>query len=214
MQCVHHQHFPIKDIRFAPFNPPDRVAEANTRDLRRSMEKDGFWPFSSVIIGNGNVLADGHRRVSVARELGIESVPADVIDEDADKWWALWNGTRRVLHTKDVLYAHVMGLNELPANGRRYIQMLDECLGPESLKALVVKHGIAPAIYAEARQLAIYCGLKQDVTFLVQCIYWLTENKMRHTAHTAMRSDIDPRLLIDAVKGNKRIVLGAFVVSE
>lgn len=66
----------INDLKAADYNPRVELKPGNRKyeDLKRSIQKFGF--VDPVVINFDNTLIGGHQRVNVARDMGIEEIPA------------------------------------------------------------------------------------------------------------------------------------------
>tara|TARA_R100000353_G_scaffold2087_5_gene3093 strand:- start:138 stop:719 length:582 start_codon:yes stop_codon:yes gene_type:complete len=76
----------IKDLIEAEYNPRE-ITENQFNDLKLSIEKFGF--VEPIIVNNHpdrvNVVIGGHQRLKVAEFLGMESVPAVLVELDEDE---------------------------------------------------------------------------------------------------------------------------------
>jgi hypothetical protein len=189
-------------LKPAPFNPEGRTQ--NVKDLERSIEKYGFWPFCPILITSDNMIADGHRRWTAAKNLGLEDVPVEVVEMEVGELWAQFNGTRRDVSSRESLYAYTHGMGTLPERGRRAIERLKKIIGEKGLKHLSDMN-ISPNILSVARSIAAYCGDKSDA-FTAKVIYWLIENSTQRAAIMAMQNDIPSKVLKQAVEENRIIV--------
>ena len=77
---------PIKDLKFADYNPR-KISKENFERLRRSIKEFGFTVPNTVNSHNGreNVLIGGHMRTRAAEAEGMTEVPCWIIDVDPQK---------------------------------------------------------------------------------------------------------------------------------
>ncbi len=84
------QHIEVSDISPNPYNPRMVFDQVELDDLKKSISKVGILVPLTVYKNTKNfpktsyILLDGERRWRCAKELGMETVPANVIDEPED----------------------------------------------------------------------------------------------------------------------------------
>lgn len=200
----------INTLKPSPFNPPTRIESKHIRDLVRSMENYGFWTFCPLLISSDGYIADGHRRYAAAKEIGIETIPVISTPFTADELWSAFNGTRLEISATDVLIAASMGLTTLPRKQARTIELLKDTVGDAGLKRLAEMR-VSPSIRSRAKRIANLCG-KTDAAFLAQTIFWMVDNKMSLVAHYLNESNIDTKIVIQAIEKNRPIRLSGISV--
>lgn len=194
-----------EDLKAAPWNPQIRVQIQYLRDLRASMEADGFWDFMPILADKNGVIIDGHRRWTVAKLLNIEDVPVTIVDDDADKIWSGINGTHMSLTGAQTLQAVSSGLKTRPPKFARLIAQLEDAIGEAGAKELG-QRGISPGVMNVARRIARYCLLEDDREFMRLTVYWIVNNsRMSVVTARAINDGVDPNVIEKAVRGNKTL---------
>lgn len=197
----------------AKFNPASRIEERRLKYLKRSMEEHGFLDAFPIIVGEDNVVADGHRRLTVAKILGIDKIPVLVINGglSLEQYWSL-NSISESPSATEVLEAYTKGMLVLPEKHRNNILLLQTILGGKrQLKELFRKGKFSPALYQQSKRVANYCSRGDEPEFISAVICWLVENKMQHVIRVALENNVEPKVLISAVEENRPLSIVANV---
>src|SRR5688572_26462280 len=96
-------------LKFAPFNPQSRTTSRAISKLKKEIEKAGGI-IVPLVVTLDNYIADGHRRLSVARELNYESVPVVRIDQSLPDLWSTLNGGNMAVGKKTWMQAVSEGM--------------------------------------------------------------------------------------------------------
>jgi len=190
-------YLPTDKIEAAPWNPPRRTNSKVMASLVRSMRENGFWWYMPLIIGRGDVLADGHRRLAAACELRIVSVPVLRVDKAADVLWSEINGRRRTVSAAESLEAHVRGLQAIPDQHSRPVQEIVNVVGLDELRKDYMI-GVSPSILTWAKTIGRYIG-QTDARMIAQITMWLRKHEMQRRVRAAMDGGIEPGLLMGHV---------------
>ncbi|MBX3050830.1 MAG: ParB N-terminal domain-containing protein [Caldilineaceae bacterium] len=75
---------PITHVHFAPFQPANRLEEKKLSSLKAEIVR-AKRIIQPVVLTDTMEVADGHRRITIAAELGWDSVPA-IFEEGATDW--------------------------------------------------------------------------------------------------------------------------------
>lgn len=189
-------------LKPAAWNPEIRIQLRYLKPLRDSMEAEGFWDFSPILVDRQGTIIDGHRRWTVAKLLNIEEVPVTIVDDDADRIWAMFNGTRMDLTGAQAMQANALGLKTRPPKYSSLMTLLEDTVGQEGIRVLG-QRGVSPHIIKSARRIAHYCMIDEK-EFLKATVYWLALNsQMSVLAVRAMRDGIKGDILEKAIRGNK-----------
>lgn len=199
---------PIKDIKTAGFNPPVRTTPAALEQLKVQVLAAGGILAPVHIDGDG-VLADGHRRVAVARELQMETVPAFIWPEwKAEALWVWLNAGSMDITPSQWFAAVFHGLPldtaNMPMSIRRRIERLSELLDREDV-ARLIELGRSPTIIDTAAFVARYCEREDDSTFLKKTVLWFLDNQSQFSARRAIADECPPDLLIEAIEEGKGV---------
>lgn len=201
----------VDELTFSKFNPKSRTEERRLKYLKHSMEEHGFVDAFPIIANEDGVVADGHRRLTVARLLGIDKVPVMYVNGGitVEQYWS-FNAISESPTATEVLDAYTNGMNVLPDKHRNTIILLQATLGGKrQLKELFKKGSFSPAIYHYSKHIANYCNRGDDVSFVVQAINWLVEKKMQRNARLAIESNVDPEVLISAIEESRPLSIVA-----
>lgn len=187
----------------APWNPEIRTQLDTLRDLRGSMERDGFWEWAPILVDQGGTIIDGHRRWTCAKLLGIDDVPVTVVDDDADRVWATFNGTHMNLSGAQAMQAVASGLHTRPPKYADKLAKLESIVGPDGIRELG-QRGISPFVVDKALFIARNTGLSDDQAFVKKTIFWLCDHRLMSTvAVRAIKSGVNPRLIELAIRENR-----------
>jgi ParB-like nuclease domain len=203
----------IMTLKPAKFNPETRTEEHRLRYLRQSMEEHGFIESCPIIIDKNGVIADGHRRYTVAKLLGMCDVPVLQINGrlSLEPYWSL-NTVSESPTATEVLEAYTKGMNVVPLKQSRAITLLESALGGKRhVSELFAKGRFSPQAYYSGKRIANYVGRGDDKRFIARSIVWLIENKMQTITTIAIKSDVDPGVLVQAIEANRPLNLVANV---
>lgn len=162
----------------APFDPEIRRDDKYTKNLVQSMKEYGFWLDKPITITKDYVIADGHRRWTVAKKLGIREVPCIVTHLDIETAWAQGMATTRPISAKEVFQAYSKGLREIPNNATGgTIKSIKNKYG-EDLILYLAEHGLStsPVMYAE--RTCSYIGWEKSVENIRKVVLWIVEHKL------------------------------------
>lgn len=204
----------VDELTAAKFNPESRTQERRLKHLKNSMEEHGFIEAFPIICNQDGVVADGHRRLAVAKMLGIEKVPVLYVNGNMslEEYWSM-NSISESPSATEVLDAYTKGMNILPEKHKNNILLLQAVLGGKrQLKELFRKGTFTPAIYHYAKRIANYCSRCDDNQFIVEAITWLVDKKMQKNARFAMDADCDPAIIISAIEEGRTLNIVANVV--
>ena len=197
----------IELLKFAEFNPPSRT-ETDLRYLKESIERYGFWSFRPIICTEDYVIADGHRRVTIAKSLGITEVPVMCVKNvTLSELWAQLN-VSQVISPGQVMEAYSLGLSVLPSKQKNNIALLESVIGIEGIKRLVKSGKVSPAIYGVASRIVNYCGRKGDVDFLGKTIFWMVDLQMQSVARQAIMNGSPSEIVEKAIEEKRPLMVG------
>lgn len=193
-------------ITVAHFNPARRVERTALSGLMISIQQHGI--LEPLALTRERVLADGHRRLAVAKILKLKSVPVAIhheLDLDAAALWVTLNGESLNLTPSQWLDAVAHGLPldtpGFPESLKRRILRLQELIGPDAVKEMVDK-GRSPNIVDHAERLVRYCDRRNDETFLRATVLWMLSVGNVFSAKAAMGEEIPPDILVEAIESS------------
>ena len=172
--------------------------------LRREIEEAGRI-IVPLIISSDNVLADGHRRLAIAKMLGLETVPVIRDTLTTSALWSTLNAASRPVDAGTWMEAVHDGLplENVPELQQRLISDLIRIVGKRTFETLSEKHR-SPHILKQARWVGRHCGDLSD-KFLRTVILWFESCGMQLRARKAIDADCPPEVLLAAIKENRPI---------
>ncbi len=208
-------------INLSPFNPPDRTEPEALKKMRKLVEETGKILDTIAVVdwGDGTyVIADGHRRYTVAQELGIKALRADV--------YAATDGNRlelvkelfrqRNLETKsfknrEACVSALLGNTPLNAGVKSAVGTLQELFPTQQERDFLVASGVGSYLLNVAKRVTVYClqgsGIGKDTpTFrarLRKTVLWLIAQSSQQSATAYMRCTLSPKRLKAAIDAGK-----------
>jgi hypothetical protein len=191
----------VKGLKPAPHNPAHRIGAARIRKLVESMSEVGLiYP---ILIDQGGVVIDGHRRLAAAKKLGWKEVPAIVCSGDRDRVYASVNVTAVRMTGNDALGVWLSNPGAVTPHTDKYLAKVESVVGRDLLRRMY-RHGLSASTYRMAVQIARYCDCEDSAT-VARVIEWLMTLSLTFQARKAMEAGESPRLLLRAVRGMKPI---------
>jgi hypothetical protein len=192
----------IKDIKSAPWNPPNRVEERRLRGLQQSIEDIGMiYP---VILDENKNLVDGHRRVAISRRLGWKHVPAITITSEFEHAYGSIQLNQMKLSGNDILGVYLSNPNALIGSQRAKPAKIDERCGRKTLE-LLYKTGHTHTAFDYAMRLVRYLEGKVDVETAIR---WLVKHSMAKVIRPLMAGGIPAKSLLAAITADRPIKIG------
>lgn len=186
----------IERLSAAPFNPPDRTEARNLSDLKASIEELGI--LQPIVATRDYMIADGHRRWTCARELGLKQVPVHFRDMPIGAVWSANKGVRGV--KPSTWLSAVEGglpLENVAPSQRQIIGELRRVLSNEEFHSLAERQR-SPGIFTQARQIAVYLNESGD-EFMRLVILWLHKHRMSYIARRLREDSIPVDILREAI---------------
>lgn len=195
----------VGDIKAAPYNPANRVAERKLKQLADSMSRYGLiYP---VVVDAEHTLIDGHRRRAAAQMLGWETIPAVLMNggTDRDAVYASVNETSAKMAGNDALG---VWLQNPKAVGRRQASTFESMAASigRDLVQKVFDDGMSSRVFSTAKRICRYCDDTSDGTVRA-VVEWLLQYAVIGRVMKAMEAGEDPRTIMKAVKQKKPIRL-------
>jgi hypothetical protein len=196
----------ISELKHFVYNPHRRIEDIG--DLVASMKRDGYWPWSPILITKNDVVIDGNRRMQSADSLEMVQIPTIVIESDKtdSELWAEYNTRRRSITSRDLAEAYYSGMDHLPLDSRSsdHIKAILKCGGKDLLKK-IVESNISPAVVTEARATILYCSADSTNRVLKKVINWMVEKRMQRNCKVARRMGVSPSVIWAAITKNKEL---------
>jgi ParB-like nuclease family protein len=191
------------DLKYAPFNPPSRTEKRALIKLRMDIEKRKKI-IVPLLVTSDNFVADGHRRLTIALELGFDRVPIIRENESLAELWGL-NGTQMSVTKKTWMQAVREGypLEFVPDEERNLIEELIRIVGKKLFEQLSDNRR-SPYIGQNAKAVAGYCGDTSD-KFIKQVVIWFEEHETQAIARQAMGAKCPPEVLASAINERRPI---------
>jgi len=192
---------PLESLRPAPWNPPQRTTRQALKELQESIRARGII-VPLVIDTNGNVI-DGHRRLACAKALGLQVVPAVVVQADSSLYSELNDVTRR-LNGKEWLHVFARGVQAGKAHNKHLVEIERLC-GREMIERMR-RENLSSSVYKVARAVCRYTGTDPaDDKWMRTVITWIVEGHRQAMAHWAMADGIKPQRLYEVVRDGRDI---------
>jgi hypothetical protein len=196
----------VEDLKPAPFNPPTRVEEKRIKKLQRAIERAGEI-IVPIVITTDNFIADGHRRVTIAKKLEMPYVKAIRKEWTLADLWA--NLNCGVLSPTRVTWMQAVAegmpieyVEDLEA--KRQIEILIRVVGDRMFQELAQK-GRSPWIGQNAIHTANYCGEGNNDEFCRKTIIWFETHGTQNAARDAITAQCPPDVLLAAINDNRPI---------
>ena len=148
-----HVMLPVSCLKLCPFNPPTRTADSAVKTLEMSIQKHGVLsPLHVAKNCNGYFVADGNRRMTCAKRLGIKKVWCEVHNvapSELPQFWAAINTPTRKISSYEWMVAYTsahgnMKKTSIPQHTLASIKACQLLFG--GLNLLIEKH-VSPAIH-------------------------------------------------------------------
>lgn len=192
------------EIQVAQFNPLRRTQRNGLAGLMISIQQHGI--LEPLALTKDKVLADGHRRLAVAKLVNLKVVPVAIHHEsalDAPALWVALNAESLALTPSQWLDAVAHGLPletaGFPDVLKRRIVRLQELIGKDGIMELV-EMGRSPNILDAAERIARYCGRRDDTEFLKLAVLWMVETGNSFAVKAAIEEEIPEDLLLEAIE--------------
>lgn len=191
-------------LKFAPFNPPVRTTTRSIQKLKKEIEKAGKI-ISPIIITQDNYIADGNRRVTIAKELGYPLVPAIREEQNLADLWSILNGGNMPINRKNWMQAVRGGMEMdcVPDSDRKVLEDLIRVMGKKKFEE-IVDAGRGPTIIVVAQYVANYCGDSSD-KFVRKVVNWFIECNTLRDAKFFVSNKVPADILTTAIETNRPI---------
>lgn len=198
------QYVSADEIRTATFQPVSRTLPPALRKLKINIQREGIIN-ALVVSADDGCLADGHRRLAVAKALGLTAVPVKVRKGSSADLFRMLNQDTKPITAKAWHESVALGLptEAVPEREGKYITRMIEVLGWEDYQVIALE-GTTSFIYKVAEMIARYVGESND-DFLRQTIHWLYNLNMQRPAIEAMKGQTPVSVLVSAIKNNKAL---------
>jgi hypothetical protein len=167
----------ISKLKFNKLQPLNRCDKKKLQGLKNNILKSAH--LDPIKISSNYVIYDGHRRVSVLKEIGEQKVNALVYNGELENFdeitgFLIFNKDTKTLKAVDYLGAFLKGATDIPASILKNIMFVCEKCGRKYLKYLY-KKGISP--FYVGRIWRVYNILKLYIDYRY-FVTWAIENKM------------------------------------
>ena len=189
----------IDELKFAPFNPPNRTETKSLGELMGSLKRVGqLYP---ILVTKNNDVIDGHRRIACMKSLGNKTIKCIIINGDRGELFTEVNQTSKKMTLSDDLFVYLTS-GTTTKRSKRYMEELSTMVGRDGLEYLADRNISPRGIYNAYREVNDY--LKEDYKISSkQIIYWLVDYHLTYTARTAMYNNISKQIMVDCIKSNQ-----------
>jgi hypothetical protein len=208
METMKVEYVPIEKIKPSDFNPDSRVNVRALEILEEEIKKAGCILVPLALTYDGR-LADGHRRLAIAKRLGMRTVPCIYYDSDDPKeLWARLNTGTKAVDSKTWVEAYSKGLDLEYFPHRQRTQMIGirRILTVEEFANFVAKRR-SPGLLTSAYSIAYKCGDVSD-TFVREIILWVMQYEQMHLLKHAMADGMPIDRVIEIILNRERMHKG------
>jgi hypothetical protein len=192
----------IAKIQMAPWNPSNRVEQRRLQRLRDSIEDIGLiYP---VLCTPDYKLIDGHRRLTVVKELGWETVPAFIIAGEYEHTYGTVNSTHARLSGNDILGVYLANPHALILDHRRKVENIERMCGRQSI-SLLYRAGASFWAFDLARRVFRYINHQAEIRVILT---WVLEHQQWGLLRHGLYTGLDPKTLQLAIAANRPITIG------
>lgn len=199
----------IDSLTPAKFNPQGRTEERRMKHLLHSMQKHGFVEAFPIIASDKGVIADGHRRWTAAKKLGIEKVPVLYLNGSGmsvDEVWSM-NALAQSPTSKEVMEAYLNGMKAVPEKYAKTIQRIEEIAGgKQDLKELFGVNPFSPAVMQRLKTIAAYCE-DDSPEFMQKLLHWVIKHKIQHMVWLAVRYKVEKQVILKAIENDRPLAM-------
>lgn len=189
----------IKDVKRSPWNPPSRIEEKRLRGLVESIEDVGLlYP---ILVGEGNRLIDGHRRLAAAIKLGWKHIQAIKIDTEFEHTYGSIQSSQDKLRGNDLLHIYLANPKALIARQRARFETIEKLCGRESLEK-IHKAGLTAFIFDVSMRAVRYMDGKITVR---EVLNWAIKFSMTRHLRNLLDNEVPVASLRKAISENKPI---------
>ena len=186
----------LSELTNAAYNPPHRILDV--ADLVTAIRQTGY--VTPIVVTKDGVIVEGHRRVAACRELGMEGIPAHVVDaSEAEKLYAALNAAIKKHTGADHLHVYLRSPDALSLSARRGMSKMEQAIGREVMEVLADRGG-SMATYRQAVQVARYCNVEDETEWLKSIVLWLIKNRQTYQVRKAMEEGILPSAMLESIE--------------
>lgn len=195
---------PTDSIKYARFNPKSRIDKKRLAVLRESIGKYGI--LTPLALSKDLILADGHRRIECAKELGIKEVPVIVHNMSLEE---LWKQNETTLPIKGATWweAVVNGypIELVPHNPRWKLNRIMKLVGADMFDEMGA-NGTSPTIYETAVLIRNKLPIEyKNDDYVSKIILWLYTYKQQKIALAIIHGGGPIEPIVKAVNEDKPI---------
>jgi hypothetical protein len=188
----------------SPYEPKSRTEPSGAHNaLKRSIQELGLlYPplVTRKAVGEGYVIADGHRRVEAIKALAWPSIPVLVTQGRTEELFSATCGTTKAVSAIQWLEVHLHG-GSLPSGPTKSnINRIEATVGREFLQELLA-NGLSPQIWSVANRAIRYMELDDNVRKDV--LWWLAKNKLTRQVSAWIAGDNPVQALREAFNSNR-----------
>ena len=194
----------------APFNPPSRTSTASLVKLEQGIKEVGGIVVP-LIASKDKRLIDGHRRLAVAKKIGLKEVPVIISSLSLQQGWVVANDTSMGVGSRDWVHLHYSGvsLEYIPRSHALKIAQVKELIGEEGFMRLA-EAGMATSALDVSRMAVRYITGKSgrdaiDNRLLSKTLVWIIQHNQQAATRAAITSQISPRVLQWAIENDEPI---------
>jgi hypothetical protein len=197
-------------LKPASFQAEKRTDIKNLTELIESMKTHGFLSIFPIIITKKNMIADGNRRWTAAKEVGIAKVPCVTTNLSLDDAWILSMEGKRTASNGELIIATSNGLKHSPrTHAGKLVIGIQEKYGDDMIKYLAA-HGKSNSAITWAEYAARYILVANDKKYITgKIIPWIVELNQQSNVRVFCKNGGDPAKLKQTIEKNEILVFKA-----
>lgn len=197
---------PVDQFKPAPWNPPLRTEPKRMRTLRAGMLDKGQQ--CPVHVNHKKMLIDGHRRLAVAREIGIPTLSAIVHDncETANEFkelYAMLNDTQRKMSVAEQHLSYFKaGPKAIPPRSLPRAQRLERMVGREKFGNYARAGKSCTEATRNAARAALLAAQPGNEALMGELIIWQVETGRQNQLRQALDAKFEWPEIKHAMENN------------
>lgn len=197
---------PADELDPTAYNPPAR--EQGPKIVKLGSELAAVGQQVPILVTVDGRIVDGHRRYSALKKNGETMIPCLFLDQDADpdEIWRSINTSSKPITGAEWTSAYSLGLDidHIDKNYGRKIAKIEEIGGDEAINEMAMKN-LSARVWDQVRRVARYVEREGDEEFLRACLFWIIEKRASFDIRAAIKNEIDPEVLEQAVLKNRKL---------
>lgn len=189
----------LERVQVCGFNPEARVSKTALSSLKKSIQQYGMVMPIDVLLHKGKyVVANGHRRFEIAKELGWAEIRVAVHDWPFERLAELWKlfSTAKGISAQNWAesWFRCNGKMQLPSSVKSNLENMIRIFGKARARELVVENRISPNVVHCLRQVVVrLVEVPSAGTFTESEVgEWLIRHRMQNNVNALFSGGLRP----------------------